>query len=105
MESITPKAGRSGIGEAKFHGVVNLSGVSWVNNVVAAIAGRVHGVDNVGARERLEVLVAEIDFPPLDLLEQPGGDDVLVVAGRPVIAVDAVPIKTKPWPAHMLAYE
>src|SRR5215475_5999221 len=87
--------------EPKLNSVVVLAWIAWVDNIEAAVRGRIHREDNIRTGQRLEMLVSHINFPAFDLLKDADGNHVLIIAGSSVPAVKGVSVKAETWPPEM----
>jgi len=98
VKGIAPVPFRGGIAEARLERVADLP------NVPGIIQGGGLGgvVADIVARHGVQPPVAHVQFPSLDLLKQSHRDEVLVIAGRAIPAIQRVPIDAQPRPAKVL---
>src|ERR1039458_946737 len=102
MEPVLPMAFGGCVAKAGLDRFRDLPDIPRVNDAAQVASG---GEVYITARGGLQMLVADVQLPALVFLKQSHGDDVVVVLGRHVPAIQRVTVSPQSRPAEVFAHQ
>src|SRR5260370_19510774 len=96
MESVSDVVPETRIAEPGLDRIVDFSRIPGIGEVMSIQY-------NIGARQRLQMAVSDVQFPPLDILKKTDAGDVHVVGGGMIPTKERITINAKSRPAEMFA--